>query len=127
MTHSKQHSDTKMRPIRDTIPIAEALELILSSVLPVTRTSRIALTDAHRRVLSSNITATQDVPPFNRAAMDGFAVMAEDTFGASRQKPQLLRCVEAVHTGNVPTKVLSQRDCTEIATGAPMPRPPKGN
>ena len=93
MPDSKQHSDTKMRPIRDTIPIAEALELILSSVLPVARISRVELTDAHRRVLSSNITANQDVPPFNRAAMDGFAVIAEDTFGASRHKPQLLRCV----------------------------------
>lgn len=121
MPDSKQHSDTKMRPIRDTIPIAEALELILSSVLPVARISRVELTDAHRRVLSSNITANQDVPPFNRAAMDGFAVIAEDTFGASRHKPQLLRCVETVHTGSVPTKVLSRGECTEIATGAPMP------
>ena len=121
MPDSKQHSDTKMRPIRDTIAIAEALELILSSVLPVARISRVELTDAHRRVLSSNITANQDVPPFNRAAMDGFAVIAEDTFGASRHKPQLLRCVETVHTGSVPTKVLSRGECTEIATGAPMP------
>ena len=60
MPDSKQHSDTKMRPIRDTIAIAEALELILSSVLPVARISRVELTDAHRRVLSSNITANQD-------------------------------------------------------------------
>ena len=117
-THTTQ---TKMRPIRDTIPLDAALALILEAARPVERTTRVRLTDSHRRVLSSPITATQDVPPFNRAAMDGFAVIAEDTFGASRQTPQSLRRVETVHTGSVPTRLLSRGECTEIATGAPMP------
>ena len=53
--------------------------------------------------------------------MDGFAVIAEDTFGASRQAPATLQCVETVHTGSVPTKRIDRGECTEIATGAPMP------
>ena len=110
-----------MRPIRDTIPLDDALALIIEAARPVGRTTRVGLTEAHRRVLATPITATQDVPPFNRAAMDGFAVVAEDTFGASRQKPQALRRVETVHTGSVPTKPLARGECTEIATGAPMP------
>ena len=121
MTDSAQTTHTKMRPIRDTIPLDQALALIIEAARPVERTTRVGLTDAHRRVLSSPITATQDVPPFNRAAMDGFAVIAEDTFGAGRQNPQSLRRVETVHTGNVPTTRLSRGECTEIATGAPMP------
>ena len=124
MTDSAQTTHTthsKMRPIRDTIPLDEALALILEAAHPVEGTMRVGLTDAHRRVLASPITAAQDVPPFDRAAMDGFAVIAEDTFGASRQEPQSLRRVETVHTGSVPTKPLSRGECTEIATGAPMP------
>jgi molybdopterin molybdotransferase len=117
-THTTQ---TKMRPIRDTILLDTALALILKAARPVERTTRVGLTDSHRRVLSFPITASQDVPPFNRAAMDGFAVIAEDTFGASQQTPRSLRRVETVHTGSVPTRLLSRGECTEIATGAPMP------
>ena len=120
-THTTHTTHTKMRPIRDTIPLDDALAIVIEAARPVERTTRVGLTDAHRRVLASPITAAQDVPPFNRSAMDGFAVIAEDTFGASRQKPRSLRRVETVHTGSVPTKPLSRGECTEIATGAPMP------
>jgi len=112
---------TKMRPIRDTIPLDEALTRIINTARPLERILRVGLTDAQRRVLSSPITATQDVPPFNRAAMDGFAVIAEDTFDATRHAPRSLRRVETIHTGSVPTMPLSRGQCTEIATGAPMP------
>ena len=89
----------KMRPIRETISIDEALRLVHEAVLPLERTVRVGLAESSGRVLASTITATQDVPPFNRAAMDGYAVGASDTFGASRQDPRVLRRVETVHTG----------------------------
>ena len=111
----------KMRPIRDTIPLSEALTIISDTATPLERTGRVGLGDAAGRVLASSITATQDVPPFDRAAMDGYAVVAEDTFGASRHEPRTLRRIETVHTGNVPTRPLARGECTEIATGAPMP------
>ena len=111
----------KMRPIRDTIPLGEALAIIIDTATPLERTSRVRLADASGRVLAATMTATQDVPPFDRAAMDGYAVVAEDTFGASRHEPQALQCVETVHTGSVPTRPLARGECTEIATGAPIP------
>lgn len=110
-----------MRPIRDTIPLGEALAVIMGTATPLERTSRVMLADAAGRVLASTMTATQDVPPFDRAAMDGYAVIAEDTFGASRHEPRALQRIETVHTGNVPTHPLARGECTEIATGAPMP------
>ena len=73
-----------MRPIRETISIDEALRLVHEAIVPLERTVHVALAEANGRVLASTITATQDVPPFNRAAMDGYAVVAADTFGASR-------------------------------------------
>jgi len=112
---------TKMRPIRDTIPLDEARALIDAAVRPIARTERVAVTHANGRVVARDVTAPADVPPFARAGMDGYAVRAQDTFGASRQEPNLLRCVEQVFTGQVPSQTVGAGECTEIATGAPMP------
>jgi molybdenum cofactor synthesis domain-containing protein len=111
-----------MRPIRDTIPIEEARALTLESARPLERTERIALTEASGRVLAASATSALDVPPFDRAAMDGYAVRAEDTFGAGKYEPKVLRSVEKVHTGQVPTRTVGAGECIEIATGAPMPQ-----
>src|SRR5918993_178991 len=88
-----------MRPIRETIPLDEATG----------------------RVIAKRVSASVDVPPFDRAAMDGYAVRAEDTFGAGKYDPKVLRCVEKVYTGQMPTRALGAQECMEIATGAPMP------
>ena len=112
---------TKMRPIRDTIPLDEARALIDAAARPVARTERVPLADANGRVVASDVTASLDVPPFARAGMDGYAVRAEDTFGASRQEPKTLRCIEQVFTGQVASRAVASGQCTEIATGAPMP------
>ena len=110
-----------MRPIRETIPLDEALSLILESAAPIARTERVPLRDASGRVLAAPVTATMDVPPFDRAAMDGFAVRAEDTFGAGRHDPRTLRSIEKVYTGQMPRRAVGRGECIEIATGAPMP------
>ena len=111
----------KMRPIRDTIPMDEALRIVTDTAHPLTRTHHVPLEKSSGLVLATDIIAAQDVPPFDRAAMDGYAVLANDTFSASRQTPKSLRCIETVHTGNIPTKQVGTGECTEIATGAPMP------
>jgi molybdenum cofactor synthesis domain-containing protein len=110
-----------MRPIRETIPLDEARALILESARPVTRIESVMLEQAHGRVLACDVVAEADVPPFSRAAMDGFAVIAADTFGAGQFSPKTLRVVEKVYTGQVPTQAVPRGGCTEIATGAPMP------
>jgi molybdopterin molybdotransferase len=112
---------TRMRPIRDTIPIEEARAIIDATVRPVDRTERVALIQAHGRVLARAAVAAADVPPFARAAMDGYAVRADDTLGASRHEPRTLRCIEQVFTGQMPAHTVGPGDCIEIATGAPMP------
>jgi len=113
---------TKMRPFRDTIPLHEARSLIDGAIRPLDRRERVPLSDANGRVLASDAVATADVPPFARAAMDGYAVRAADTQGASRAQPKTLVCTEKVFTGQMPAKHVGAGECTEIATGAPMPR-----
>jgi molybdenum cofactor synthesis domain-containing protein len=53
--------------------------------------------------------------------MDGYAVVADDTFGASRYEPKTLRVVEKIYTGQMPTRIVGAGEAAEIATGAPMP------
>ena len=114
-------TDHSMRPIRETIPLEEARALIREAVQQVTRIESVRLDQAHQRVLATEVVAAQDVPPFSRAAMDGFAVIAADTFGAGQFAPKTLRLVEKIYTGQVPTREVPQGGCAEIATGAPMP------
>ena len=112
---------TKMRPIRTTIPIDQALGLVTAAARPLDRTARIGLAGANGRVLATEIVAARDVPPFDRAAMDGYAVVAADTIGASRGDPARLRCIATVHTGEVASRPVGRGECIQIATGAPIP------
>lgn len=112
---------TEMRPIKDTIPLEEARQLIADACAPIARRERVALVDANGRAAAADVQSTRDVPPFSRAGMDGFAVIADDTFGASRYEPKTLRVIEKVYTGQVPTRQLTPGTAVEIATGAPMP------
>ncbi len=110
-----------MRPIRETLPIDEARALAFEALPAVTRTERLALHLAAGRVAAADVVSAVDVPPFNRAGMDGYAVVAEDTFGAGRYDPRVLRVIETIYTGETPTKAIAPGECAEIATGAPMP------
>ena len=111
----------RMRPIRETLPMDEAMSLVMEAAAPISRVERVALAEATGRVLATGAVASIDVPPFDRAAMDGYAVIAEDTFGAGRYEPRVLRCIEKVYTGQLPSRTLGRGECIEIATGAPMP------
>jgi molybdenum cofactor synthesis domain-containing protein len=113
---------SEMKPIKETIPLEEARQLIADACRPIDRTERVRLVDANGRVAAADVRSTRDVPPFARAGMDGFAVRAEDTFGASRYEPKTLRVIDKVYTGQVPSKPLEPGTAIEIATGAPMPQ-----
>lgn len=113
---------SEMKPIKETIPLEEARQLIAEACKPIERTERVRLVDANGRVAASGVQSTRDVPPFSRAGMDGYAVRAEDTFGASRYEPKVLRVIDKVYTGQVPTKHVESGTAIEIATGAPMPQ-----
>ena len=112
---------TKMRPFGDTISLDEARALIGRALKPIERIEPVALEAAHGRVLAQDVVATADVPPFSRAAMDGYAVRAADTAGATPASPVVLAWIEKVFTGQMPSRTVGGGECIEIATGAPMP------
>ena len=72
------------------MPVAEALRQVLAGAEPLT-TETVALDDAFGRVLATDIAARRTQPPADVSAMDGYAVRAEDTFGAGRYEPRTLR------------------------------------
>lgn len=81
------------------------------------------LQDALGRVLAEGIRAELDVPGFDRSNMDGFAVRAEDTYGASEEEPAVLRLnAESLVPGSAPTLEVEAGTATPIATGAMLPR-----
>jgi len=81
----------------------------------------VPLLSALGRILSYDLISPSDVPPFDRAAMDGFAVRAEDTYGASAASPILLKSVSRVDIGVVPTVTITRGDAAFVVTGSPMP------
>src|SRR3984885_118267 len=75
------------------------------------------------RVLSAHVVSLVDVPFFDRSNVDGFAVVAQDTFGASEEAPRsLLVGEEEIHTGVVPTAIIESGTAVLIATGGMVPR-----
>jgi molybdopterin biosynthesis enzyme len=74
---------SKMKPFKQLITYEEALARIRKNIKPVTQTETVSIENALDRVLAEDVKANMSVPPFDRAAMDGYAVKAEDTFGAN--------------------------------------------
>src|SRR5260370_39392316 len=83
----------------------------------------ISLSDALGRVLAGDVLAPVDVPSFDRSNVDGFAVRAEDTYGASEDQPRCLEInSEILTTGIAPREEVGSGTATAIATGAVVPR-----
>lgn len=83
----------------------------------------VPLFHAHQRVLAGDVRAPIDVPGFDRANVDGFAVRAEDTFGAAEDAPVIFTLnVEVLRPGSRPTQMILPHTATSIATGGMIPR-----
>ena len=110
-----------MRPFSHTISLAEARAALASAVRPLDRVEGVPLAQLTGRVVARDVAAATNVPPFARAMMDGYAVHAADTTGATRETPRTLARVGRVYTGEVLTRPVAAGECVEIATGAPLP------
>ena len=83
----------------------------------------VPLAGALGRVLADDVVSPVDVPSFDRSNVDGFAVAAEDTFGASEDVPRFVELAEEeIHTGIVPATVIHPGQAVSIATGGMVPR-----
>jgi putative molybdopterin biosynthesis protein len=111
---------SERKEFRDLAPPEAAHDAIASlSLSPPAET--VPLDEARGRVLAERVDATIDVPGFDRASVDGYAVRARDTFGADESDPVVLDRIGTVHAGEKPDVDVEPGTCAEISTGAVLP------
>jgi len=110
-----------LKPFGALLSFEEAIKVVEANINPISRTESVNVDDAAGRVLAEDFKATLDTPPFNRSAMDGYAVRAEDTFGSGQRNPNVLEIIGELHAGDTPKKSVNTGQCIQIATGAMMP------
>ena len=103
------------------IPLNEAVKLILAQAqtLPAETVKVLA---SLGRVLREPVKATHPLPPFDRSAMDGYAVRAGDVKDASQERPAVLKVVDDIPAGRHPKKAVGPGQAARIMTGGEMPR-----
>jgi len=93
---------------------------ILQDFAPVD-TETILIGEALNRVVSGEIICAEDMPNFSRSSMDGYAVRAKDTFGASDSLPAFLELAGEVVMGSIPADVVTPGKAVKISTGGMIP------
>jgi len=105
----------KLRGFQELTTIDEALRRFMGATeIKKRRTISVPLGEALNRVLADAITANEDLPRADRSAVDGYAIRAQDTFGASQFKPRTLTLTER--------RIVSGRCAKRLWTGNPLPR-----
>jgi len=82
----------------------------------------VRIQEALNRILGDDITSSMNIPPFDRSAMDGYALRAEDTFGASPSNPKIIELTGSIEIGETSSLELMEKQGIRISTGAPMPK-----
>lgn len=113
MTNSKQFFTLQ--------PVQEALDTLFVQIEPSQKIETIATIESVGRILATAPLSPIDLPAFDRSAMDGYALRASDTFGASDALPAYLTVIAQVHMGEVPEFSLTDGEVAVIHTGAMIP------
>ena len=102
------------------LTVEEAQEIVLDSV-SVSGTERVPLAESQDRVLAEDVAPRFDVPPHDNSSVDGYAVRAADTSGASEDAPCRLEVLEEIPAGTVPAAHVDPGKSSRIMTGAFLP------
>lgn len=102
------------------IPFEEALKNVLDSV-SVLEAVDVPILDALGLIAAENVTSAEKVPPFDNSAMDGYAVRAAETRGASEQHPVELKVIMNLPAGRYTEHSIGKGEAIRIMTGAPVP------
>ena len=102
------------------LTVEEARQRMLDTIT-VLPTETIGILDSLGTVLAEDVHASENIPPFNNSAMDGFAVVAADVLNASKTDPVRLSVLETIQAGYAPTVSVRPGNAARIMTGAMMP------
>lgn len=106
--------------MKKNISLEEAQDLVLAHCLSLGQ-EYVDLRESLGRVLSENIQAQEDIPPFARSPFDGYAFWSKDTSKAAKDSPVILEVIEEVPAGYAPKEKIISGKATKILTGAPIP------
>ena len=107
--------------MNELLPIEVARAQVLAAIPAALAPETVALADALGRVLSADVSAATDLPPWDNSAMDGYAIRAADVAGATETSPAMLRVTGEVAAGGAAETAVLAGTAMRIATGAPMP------
>jgi len=117
---SDHHFDVSGKGFKHLTPTRDALKIITNNLLvKAIETEEIPLSGALHRVLDADLLSPVDVPDFDRAAMDGYAVKAEDSYSASPNSPITLKLVAGANAENF---VVKKGEAILVVTGGAMPK-----
>src|SRR5712691_7295096 len=102
-----------MRTLKTLISFEDARRIAMDLVRPIERKESVALLEASGRVAAEDVRSRIDVPLADRAAMDGYAVVARDTAHAGESRPTVLRRLEVLHADTIPRDRLFPRARTQ--------------
>ncbi|MHA2009312.1 MAG: molybdopterin molybdotransferase MoeA [Promethearchaeota archaeon] len=100
--------------------LEEALKQLFSRIIPCS-IEETRITKALNRILGEDIRSSMNIPPFDRSAMDGYALRAEDTFGASPNNPKRIKLIGTIEIGETSSLEVNAKQGIRISTGAPVP------
>ncbi len=116
----KTEAEIRMRGFLRRTPVPELLDLIRKYCLPLEKET-VDLKHLGGRILAEPICSELDVPNFDRSAMDGYALKAEETFGASKYAPLSFEVVGEVTPGTRFEQTVDSGQAVRIMTGGPVP------
>ncbi len=108
-----------MRPFKSLLPLGEAVAIAMEAASPIKRVETVQLPEAVGRVLAADVVAPIDVPMFDKAAMDGYALRSADT--QDREGETVLRLIGRSHAGEPFEGTVGPGECVEVATGSSVP------
>jgi len=111
----------RLKGFKERMEVNKALELLRNVELRMVDSEEVPIEEACGRILAEDIVANYDIPHFDRSAVDGYAVFAEDTFGASLNSPVTLKIVGEVEIGEKPIE-MGRGEAVKVSTGSALPR-----
>ena len=102
------------------ISLEEAQSYVIKNV-DALEGENVLLLEGRNKVIAEPVVSSESIPPFDNTAVDGYAVKAIDTQGATENSPVSLEMLETIPAGKTPTFTIDQGKCSKIMTGAPLP------
>lgn len=111
-----------MKELLNLLTPKDALELLKNNFAIPLKAVEVELSQAFGKILAKPVQAQENIPPFSRSTVDGYAVFAQDTFGATETFPVLLELNGEIGMGEVPEFSLGPGEAVRIFTGGALPQ-----